>query len=180
MPHRTKSKRQNWRTPPDIFHGIRYFLQCGKFQLDAAADAENALAPRHYDGATPETDALKQPWAKWTWCNPPFDQTAAFIEKAIEEASCGNTTVMLLTASTENAYWQPALRSPYLAALVFITGRLAFIDPLTREPVKGNPAGSAIMVFRPTTTAVPVRRMYKWVHRDQLKEWGKSLLSAEK
>jgi len=173
-PHRKKSKRQNWRTPPDIFHGIRAMLGHPVFKLDVAADEHNALAPHHYDGLTPETDALKNIWSSVNWCNPPFDRTADFILKAIEEASCGNATVMLLTASTENAYWMPAIRSQFLTQVFFVTGRIAFIDPGTGEPVKGNPAGSVVFVFEPPCG---LNRTYKWVHRDALKASGESIMA---
>lgn len=172
-PHRKASKRQNWRTPKWLFYGIQDWYGA-RFQLDAAADANNALCDMYYDG-TPGRDALKMDWLLYNWCNPPFDRTAEFIKKALTEAEKGSRTVMLLTASTENKYWLPMLRSGPRNAVEFITGRIPFIDPDTLKPVTNNVTGSALFVINPPSRtdqrSASTPQVY-WTHRDEFKRRG--------
>lgn len=53
-------------TPPALFSKLN---QEFGFQLDAAANANNALCGKFYDA---NCDALKQPWTGIVWCNPPY------------------------------------------------------------------------------------------------------------
>lgn len=174
-PHRqkTESARQNWRTPLALFLGIQE--QFGTpFVLDAAASDDNSLCALWYDGSSEWADGTLAPWEDGTWCNPPFDRTADFILKAIAEAQRGVRSCVLLTASTENKYWLPAIESPNTHAIIFLTGRVPFIHPTTGKPVSGNPAGSALMFFGPASTGAVV----KWIRRDDLIALGKKILDS--
>lgn len=75
------------------------------FTLDAAANKANAKCTTFYDL---ETDGLSKPWAPHkVWCNPPYSNIAAWVEKAWEEFKRGATVVMLLPANrTEQRWWQ--------------------------------------------------------------------------
>jgi phage N-6-adenine-methyltransferase len=91
------------RTPRDLFDPLN--KQYG-FTLDAAASADNALLPRFY---TREDDGLTKPWrGEMVWCNPPFSNIPAWVEKASIEVMMGCLgVVMLLPADrTEQAWWQ--------------------------------------------------------------------------
>ena len=54
----------------------------GRFDLDVAAAAHNAKAPRYY---TLEDDGLSQPWVGNVWCNPPYSDCGAWVSKAWDE-----------------------------------------------------------------------------------------------
>lgn len=52
------------------------------FDLDVAAAAHNAKAPKFY---TIEDDGLSQPWRGNVWCNPPYSGLDAWLRKAWAE-----------------------------------------------------------------------------------------------
>ena len=96
--------RQTWRTPPRLYAGLSRWW--GPFDVDLAACAESALAPRYFDE---EADALA-PDSRWgpgwrAFCNPPFKRVAPWVDKAhramIEE---GTLSVWILPASVNSAW----------------------------------------------------------------------------
>src|SRR5687767_6022822 len=54
----------------------------GRFTLDVAAAEHNAKAPAYY---TREQDGLTLPWAGRVWCNPPYSDCGAWVQKAWDE-----------------------------------------------------------------------------------------------
>lgn len=75
------------------------------FTLDVAANATNAKVPEFFDI---KSDGLSKPWAPHSvWCNPPFSNIPAWVEKAWAEHRAGAEIVMLLPANrTEQRWWQ--------------------------------------------------------------------------
>ena len=74
------SQRHDWRTPRAFFEAVA--REFGPFDTDAAASAENALAPHFWDE---QADALKHDWAgRRIWCNPPYGRT---IKKWVAKAA---------------------------------------------------------------------------------------------
>lgn len=76
------------------------------FTLDAAASSSNAKTAAFFDL---ESDGLIQPWAPHAvWCNPPYSNLGAWVEKAHAEFKAGcPAIVMLLPANrTEQVWWQ--------------------------------------------------------------------------
>ena len=168
QPHRRSSSRQNWRTPPFVFQWAQSY-QGRLFNLDAAADAENALCEKFFtDG---DLNGLNQPWTESTWCNPPFNRTAEFIDKAIHEAEMGVSSCLLVTSATETKWYRRAVEAP--GRMVVITGRLQFIHPEGGKPVGGNTVGSTLLFFRRARPATmyseftqPCYMNAQWVDRD--------------
>lgn len=78
----------------------------GPFDLDVAAASHNAKCERYY---TIEDDGLNQPWWGNVWCNPPYSNIGAWVEKAWRSVLFHGHTkvVMLLPANrTEQRWWQ--------------------------------------------------------------------------
>lgn len=125
------------------------------WHLDVAACEEAHLAPRYF---TKGDDGLARPWDEpHVWCNPPYSQIQAWVEKAWIEYRAGSFDIlaMLLPAvKTEQAWWQnlvepdrDLLDSPLRA--YFQPGRAAFAAPGTNgEPIKGSPFGCVLLVWR--------------------------------
>jgi phage N-6-adenine-methyltransferase len=109
--------RQAWRTPQDVFEEISSLY--GPFDLDAAADAENAKCPDYIDE---RLDAMREPWirpgvyhpdrgripSEAVWCNPPYRDPAPWIRRAHDQLQKGNCkrVVLLLPAAVETHWFQ--------------------------------------------------------------------------
>lgn len=76
-------QRDLWQTPPYVF---KYYDARFNFSHDVAATATNALANCYY---TEDDDALTKDWGRSAWCNPPYSDTSAWVDKAIEQTSHG-------------------------------------------------------------------------------------------
>lgn len=123
----TGNSHSCWWTPRSLVEVI-----LGEFpiDLDAAADAENAICPRFI---TKEMDALTAPWdGRYVWCNPPYGEgnsrtIAEFVKRGYEQSvEQHNTVVMLLPAYTDPKYWRDYCSKAHEIRL--LTGRLAFLD----------------------------------------------------
>lgn len=108
-----------WETPQDLFDSLDAKYH---FTLDVCATPENAKCAAYF---TREQDGLKQKWRGTAWCNPPYGKgILRWVQKAYDEAQNGVTTVMLLPARTDTAWFHDyVLRS---AELVFLLGRVKF------------------------------------------------------
>lgn len=90
------------RTPRDVFDPLHAEF---RFTVDAAASAENALLPRFW---TRSENALHRDWrGDRVWCNPPYSNVPAWVEKARTEMFRGcQLSVLLLPADrTEQPFW---------------------------------------------------------------------------
>lgn len=125
------SSPQNWRTPRAIFDTLyadspSYFGEALAFDL--ACDEDNRLLPAiavNSDG-TAVLDSLIYSWAgKCGFCNPPWKNVAAFVDKAIGENA---KICMLLPVRTDQRWFRKLARA---AMIEFFTGRVAFDDPLS-------------------------------------------------
>lgn len=76
-----------------------------RYTLDAAANANNKKCERFHDL---ESDGLSQPWAgERVWCNPPYSNIRAWVEKASIECAkdCAFVTLLLPANRTEQRWW---------------------------------------------------------------------------
>lgn len=126
------SKTDLWATPQ------AYFDQCveefGEFDLDPAANAENAKADRFF---TVDDNGLEQEWnADRVWLNPPYGRVLKhWVAKALSEFDKGNAKkiVMLLPARTDTGwFWSFYERSD--VEVRFIKGRLKFGEGKSSAP----------------------------------------------
>jgi len=132
--------RDDWGTPPEFFSRLNQ-----KFSLDACASDWNAKCEDYYSLERGQC-GLSLPWKSWTWCNPPYSQIKLWYAKALSEArDFGNSSVVLTFARTDTvAFHQYAKRA---TKMIFLQGRIRFIDPATREPGHAAPAPSVLVFF---------------------------------
>ena len=123
----TENSHSDWWTPEALALVVKDEFN---FDLDAAAEAENTLAPRFI---TREQDALRTPWdGERVWCNPPYGEGHShsirdFVERAYtQHLEQQNTIVMLLPAYTDPRYWRDFVMKAH--EIRFLTGRLAFLE----------------------------------------------------
>lgn len=88
------NSRDLWMTPKYVFD---YYNRRFNFTHDVAASDDNHLAP---EWITQEQNSLTANWGSRNWLNPPYSETALWIEKALTESWKGKIVVMLLPAST--------------------------------------------------------------------------------
>ena len=138
-----------WTTPQAFFDALHAEFA---FDLDAAATAANRKKTR-YLGLDNGLDALDVLWGMYgtrVWCNPPYSQVRAFIDKAAHERPRGLLTVMLLPARTDTRWfhehlWDARTHRPQTGIeLRFVKGRLKFGDGANSAPFP-----SMVAVFRP-------------------------------
>ncbi len=138
-------------TAPEVFSPLNERFG---FTLDVAAASHNAKCADYY---TREDDGLAQPWRGNVWCNPPYSDCAAWVQKAWGE--WGNRradlVVMLLPANrVEQAWWQDYVE-PYRdrpgspLRVEFLRGRMRFIRPGAVIGPKGDrpPFGCCLLIW---------------------------------
>jgi phage N-6-adenine-methyltransferase len=123
------------------------------FTLDVAAAPHNAKCARYF---TREDDGLAQSWkGERVWCNPPYSDIRAWVEKAWHEWYLGAASiVMLLPANrTEQGWWQDLVEpnrsneGPFYVE--FLRGRLRFDRPQAVIGPKGDrpPFGCCLLIW---------------------------------
>lgn len=130
------TSRDDWRTPRRILDMLNNEFE---FDLDAAADANNAICGDFIDE---EEDALSTEWDHRSGCenedcgcylqvetvfvNPPYSLVGPFVARALQQSQLYNIKVVLLIpAKTGSSTWKKYI-APYASEIRFITGRLKF------------------------------------------------------
>lgn len=124
-------------TPQYIFEQLDKIY---KFDIDLATNGRNALCANYY---TQEDNALNQIWFTRSFCNPPFSK------KAYNEVMNGNcpVCVMILPLNCmDTKVWHEYIEGKFHYEI--LKGRIAFIDPETKQPKKGNNSGTVIVYFK--------------------------------
>lgn len=129
--------RGEWRTPKWLLGALQDLY--GRFDVDAAADAGNAVASSFFTGPCLKPEpcqcGLCSRWPKG-WCvffNPPFSSASEWAMKAAAEMDRGwgqapATAIGILPNSTETKWWHEGVR---LAASYIIQtiGRIQYVPP---------------------------------------------------
>jgi len=115
-----------WRTPRELFIRLDGIFH---YDLDAAADSEDALCERYIDE---ETNALMVPWqpARAIWLNPPFgDGLYDWMIKVVIEAQHESRPVVtvLLPVRTETNWGQFILAHSRM--VLFFDKRIRYVHP---------------------------------------------------
>ena len=101
-----ESATVEWPTPQELFDELN--AEFG-FTTDVAATNDNAKCAHYY---TQEQDGLKQDWRGVCWMNPPYGRAMVeWLKKAIRETWNETTTVCLIPARTNTAWWHEVWRS---------------------------------------------------------------------
>lgn len=151
---RGATDRDDLGTDPALFARLAELL--GGFTLDVAATPANAKCSAYY---TKEIDGLTQPWKGRVWCNPPYSQIEAWLEKAWKEWGQGppwcDLIAMLLPANRcEQGWWHKHVE-PYRdhnlngLRVIFLKGRQRFVLPGAEEigPNERPPFGCCVLVW---------------------------------
>ena len=157
----------DWQTPRVLYDELSRCV--GGFVVDAAASADNHLAPVWYGpGSSVSEDALAvDVWDSPAFCNPPYGKgIEKWLKKFVEQQKFGNTVVALLPARTEVRWWFDWV-VPY-ASVVFLVGRVPFVDPGRSKPTQPD-HGSAVCLYEPNVAGGSVAWL-DW--KERIKEQG--------
>lgn len=126
-----------WETPQDIFDSLDAEFH---FTLDPCATDENHKCRKYY---TKARDGLIQDWGGQTvFCNPPYSEISAWVEKAFRESRKDKTIVVLLIpARTDTKYFHDFIYQR--AEIRFVRGRLKFGNSKYNAPFP-----SMVCIFR--------------------------------
>lgn len=135
-------------TDPAFFASLEE--RFGKFTLDVAAAPHNAKCERFY---TIEDDGLTQPWSGRVWCNPPYSNIGAWVEKAWDSQDAEFIAMLLPANRTEQGWWQDHVE-PYRDRgkgfrVEFLRGRMRFDRPNAVIGPKGDrpPFGVCLLIW---------------------------------
>lgn len=133
--------RDLWGTPSWLYVPLHEEFN---FEIDAAADKNNALCPRFF---TKEQNALTQIWDEPTFCNPPYSVAAGgtlkWVTYGYEQSQCGNVPVVFIVqGDTSTKYRRFALQ--YASEIRDLVHRVKFNGAPNTPPWP-----TAIYVFRP-------------------------------
>lgn len=150
----TYGKNDNtYLTPPSLIQkGLQILaLDKGvtgveKFDIDVCCSNTNVPAEIHY--TYPEHDGLQEHWGKYNWCNPPFDECKKWVGKAYLEQQKGKTSILLIPARTETAYWHEFILNRPNVTPIFLRKGYRFINPETHEEMGVFKNALALVVFR--------------------------------
>lgn len=113
-----------------------------QFTVDVAASDANALLPRYL---TRDRDGLTALWRdERVWCNPPYSNIPAWVEKAwieMVDGGCDRVVMLLPANRCEQPFWQTHIEpyrdgEPFHGVRLttrFLAGRMRFVMPADYE-----------------------------------------------
>lgn len=131
------NKTVDWYTPQWVFDDLGL-----QFDLDPCAPQGGVPwipAAAHY--ALP-TDGLKEPWHGRVWLNPPYGTHTKKWLKKLDEHGNG---VALVFARTDCRWFHDHVVNA--AAVLFLSGRISFVDGLGVTSTNGAGAGSMLIAW---------------------------------
>lgn len=156
-----------WETPKPVYNTLdREF----EFVADMAASDENALCDLYF---TEEDDSLSFDWFDmiksknadfyngynaYVWLNCPYSDPIPWVKKAVEAQLKGLGVVMLLNADTSVGWFFEAYATVSEIRHVigyikengkFTPGRIAFVNNITKKPIKSNNKPQFFLIFNP-------------------------------
>lgn len=164
------SIRNEWGTPRWLFDAVveRY----GIFDLDAAANADNALADRFW---TREDDALTKPWCGHVWCNPPFSgdrPLVDWVQWAVWQAEQQGAVIdMLLRGDWGTKAFRWAVGNAH--DIWMVSPRIEFEPPPGVQSNSGVQGPSFIIHFDPAFIGLDRARIELWDLSDRVPKKGR-------
>lgn len=140
-----KGKGNDYFETPDYIY--QQLNKVFNFSLDVACNKENKKCICGF--CEEEINSLEADWIGRCFCNPPFSKKAEFIKKAVDEVEKNNCyiCVMILPLnSMDTKAWHKYIEGKYHYEV--LKGRIAFVDPTTKLPKKGNNSGTVIVYFK--------------------------------
>lgn len=138
---RTDNTRDDWQTPTHIVRSL------GIFDLDPCANCHDPtrLAIKGY---TKADDGLAQLWHGRVWLNPPYGDDA---RKWLAKLAAHGNGIALIPPRMGSKWFHEVVLDTF-DSILFLKGRIAFLDARTGQPVKGNNADSILVAYGDNNT----------------------------
>lgn len=153
MKYHYEMKDNTYLTPPALIErGLQILSiekglgKVDKFDLDVCCSNENMPALDYYKYG--EKDGLKENWKKYNWCNPPYNECKKWVQKAYNEQLKGNTTIMLIPARTETAYYHDYILHNPNVEITWLRKGYRFLNSETGKEMGIFKNALAIILFR--------------------------------
>ncbi len=158
----TSSKSDSWSTPEWLYKQLDDEFH---FELDAACTEENCKCKQ---GITRNNnDELTLDWYGWKaidkdgfcksiFCNPPYNNLGAWIQKGYEASLHGCTVVFILPTTKCDQSWWGEIVVEHAAEIRFIEGRVKFGGCKNAAPFP-----SCVVVFKPESHDWKISSMSK-------------------
>ncbi|MBQ2644053.1 adenine methyltransferase [bacterium] len=146
MKYKYNSDRQDYLTPEDFINKILAKYNRQEFDLDTCCSQKNIPAKHHF--VYPEKNGLQLEWNNFNWCNPPYKYCDKWVKKAYHEQIIGHSTIMLIPARTETAYWQDYILEKENVKIKFLRKGLRFLHPETKEKMGIYKNALALVYFK--------------------------------
>ncbi len=149
-PHRRvhDHTRDDWRTPRPFFKSLD---DRWAFTGDACASSVNHLADNYF---TAQDCALRGDWSQLgpsVFMNPPYSVCGDFVERAYRAIQTRQVeSVVALIPSAMDVSWVHEYVLTRASEIWCVRGRISFIDPVTEQPMSGNPIGSIVVAWSGT------------------------------
>lgn len=135
---RTVATRDDWQTPAFILSAL------GDFDLDPCANIDNPTRCAA-KGFTVNQNGLCRAWQGRVWLNPPYGGEAPAKIWLSKLARHGNGVALI--PPRVGARWFHDVVLSTADAILFLKGRVSFIDPAAQQAVKGNNADSILIAY---------------------------------
>ena len=155
--------RDEWQTPPPLVGGINKLLPGGNhpFTLDPCSSPDPALVPTHgirrrlIGPCTGKADCQCGLCARWSaeyvFVNPPYGPALVpWTRKCAYETDRSTSgpaalVAALVPAHTGSRWWHRAAGTA--SAVYLLEGRVPFLHPVTKRPVRGNTSDSSVFIW---------------------------------
>jgi len=139
---RQAGSKDDWGTPRWFYE---FLNKTCKFDLDACASIKNHKHENYYSLERDE-DALSLPWAKSTFCNPPYGRmTPAFLRWGLAQAEQDRNSAFLIPARPDTIWFATYV---WAASEVWLLkGRLKFETGPDRKEAKDAAPFPTMIVF---------------------------------
>lgn len=133
---RTDATRDDWQTPIEIIASL------GAFDLDPCANTAEPTRCASF-GYTAHDNGLSLPWFGRVWCNPPYGAECRDWMRKLSEHGDG---IALIPPRVGSVWFQDEVLST-ASGILFMRGRVSFINAATGEKVGANNADSCLIAW---------------------------------
>tara|TARA_R110000744_G_scaffold95281_1_gene184148 strand:+ start:61 stop:576 length:516 start_codon:yes stop_codon:yes gene_type:complete len=131
----------SWGTPPHFIESARKVM--GSIDVDPASNDEAQYIVQAGQYFTEDDSGLDQYWNGNVWLNPPYGRGLAkpFIRQIVHQykvVKCVTQAIVLLNSVYSSAWWKESEIAVSCSAICLPDHRIAFINPVTGKPEKGN------------------------------------------